>query len=610
MQRIIKLTKYRNLGLEEPATLILNHSIKRDEIGDLVILIGPNNSGKSNVLDALTSIANGQLSNRDVTTLSFENADRIPEISFGIRGDNDESIYYNLVLNKEPSVVANIKKEKIPLPTREELLVDARTAYELAMGRAMGIPFTNELIQKLESTNTRVDQALADRVINDIDRIEQAYMNRYGRPSNLGSILPPNSYWIKVRQARQASNINYANDWCKEKYGIPFMPAIITYKERQLSANDLKISPDNIGNSLFFQSLLATIGVNPEKITNAYQQYRSFGNIATLNKINKEVNSKIAKLNIQFNRMYFAEKDQYKFSVNLSENSISFGMARGKDEDPIMLEHQSTGFRWFFNLFFNFLSSTELKPGDIVIMDEPATNLHPKGQKELRRFIKTFARTSGLTFVIATHSPFLIDSDNYDELRVISMENNRSKIDNLFSAANANDPDSLLPIKESLTIEQNILYSLKTEIVWVEGITDYNYLTMFKNLLNIEDVAFIPFNGVGKTDDEQMAILKRLKSIEFHRFNLLCDGDKAGKKMKELCKGTCFEHMLLVSDLSTEQKKFREIEDLFSPEDRKKYGLPHKSGSASHLMKMNCKLTDFTEETIENFRSLFNELKY
>ena len=88
----------------------------------------------------------------------------------------------------------------------------------------------------------------------------------------------------------------------------------------------------------------------------------------------------------------------------------------------------------------------------------------------------------------------------------------------------------MLPIKESLTIEQNILYSLKTEIVWVEGITDYNYLTMFKNLLNIEDVAFIPFNGVGKTDEDQMSILKRLKSIEFHRFNLLCDGGQGRKE--------------------------------------------------------------------------------
>lgn len=63
------------------------------------------------------------------------------------------------------------------------------------------------------------------------------------------------------------------------------------------------------------------------------------------------------------------------------------------------------------------------------------------------------------------------------------MENNRSKIDNLFTAVNYEDPDSLLPIKESLTIEQNVIYILKTEVVWVEGITDYNYLTMFKKLL-------------------------------------------------------------------------------------------------------------------------------
>ena len=62
------------------------------------------------------------------------------------------------------------------------------------------------------------------------------------------------------------------------------------------------------------------------------------------------------------------------------------------------------------------------------------------------------------------------------------MLNNRAHIENLFTAANINDPDSLLPIKDALTIKQNILYDLGTEVFWVEGITDYNYLTLFKKL--------------------------------------------------------------------------------------------------------------------------------
>ena len=75
MERILKISKFRNIGLEKPETIVINHSVKKDEIGELVILIGPNNAGKSNVLDALKSVAAGTLSDRDVTTLSFNDND-------------------------------------------------------------------------------------------------------------------------------------------------------------------------------------------------------------------------------------------------------------------------------------------------------------------------------------------------------------------------------------------------------------------------------------------------------------------------------------------------------------------------------------------------------
>ena len=159
-----------------------------------------------------------------------------------------------------------------------------------------------------------------------------------------------------------------------------------------------------------------------------------------------------------------------------------------------------------------------------------------------------------------------------------------------------------------MTIEQNVLYNLKTEVVWVEGITDYNYLTMFKNLLGYKNIAFLPFNGVGKDDETQQKVLKRLVSIEFHKRNLLVDGDKAGKKMKMLCKDTAFSNAICISDLSTPEKKLTEIEDLFSCDDKKKFDLGQKSADQSSLMKATCRLEDFSQETVDNFKSLFIQL--
>ncbi len=51
-KRVLKLHHFRNLGRNLPAELLLNSSF--EEHGGLVILVGENNVGKSNVLEALT----------------------------------------------------------------------------------------------------------------------------------------------------------------------------------------------------------------------------------------------------------------------------------------------------------------------------------------------------------------------------------------------------------------------------------------------------------------------------------------------------------------------------------------------------------------------------
>ncbi len=50
-KRVLKLHPFRNLGKNSPAELLLNSSFEKH--GGLVILVGENNVGKSNVLEAL-----------------------------------------------------------------------------------------------------------------------------------------------------------------------------------------------------------------------------------------------------------------------------------------------------------------------------------------------------------------------------------------------------------------------------------------------------------------------------------------------------------------------------------------------------------------------------
>ncbi len=52
-KRVLKLHHFRNLGRKSPAKLLLNSSFENKH-GGLVVLVGENNVGKSNVLEALT----------------------------------------------------------------------------------------------------------------------------------------------------------------------------------------------------------------------------------------------------------------------------------------------------------------------------------------------------------------------------------------------------------------------------------------------------------------------------------------------------------------------------------------------------------------------------
>lgn len=615
MQRILNLSKYRNFGLDKDEEFIINNTMEKGKMGDLVIVIGPNNSGKSNVLDALHTIANKSgLTNRDITTLSFAEEMRNPSISLICRTKNEDVRYVADL--KGTHWVSNILRPEDKVPPFDSVKAVA-DYHGFAKRLSQDYPSIAHRMSAVAiptpAENLVVSQYIdifGEGLFRSISELRSLGFNpnrireRYLVPSECGAFFT----WLFDRavSVKPTPDVE-ANEWVKRECGVPFSTQIVYYAEQQISSNDMVASADNFVGNFFFASLFKAMSIDPQEVVNAYSQYREFRNVSSLTKIKKKLNKNLDKLASRFNKMYFAEKDKYKFIIELDDSKVSFGMERGEEGEPIMISQQSTGFRWFFNFYFNLLCGNKLNPGDIVIMDEPATNLHPQGQKELRSFVKEFAIKNDITFIIATHSPFLVDPDNYDELRVISMENNKSHIDNLFTAVNMDDPDSLLPIKESLTIKQNVLYDLDTEVVWVEGITDYCYLTMFKNLLGIKDIAFIPFQGVGENDERRDEILKRLVGVKFAKRNLLCDGDKAGLSMRKKCEQTCFKSMVCVSDLSTDGKKFKVIEDLFSEEDKKKFGLLKKACRAS-TMKKCCKLEDFTEETINNFKALFERI--
>ena len=617
MERSLRIESYRNIGFKDEKShrerLVINNSLKKGELGDLVILIGANNSGKSNVLSALETFGKGQLQERDVTDLYMEGECRKPVLTLFARSQNNEDEFsYKKTYQQNDEVLypETEEKDELKFITIENFLQSLQDVAYIGrnfLGGSQLQVFFDSYSERIESK--QFDNQDLNNAINEVFSLFDA-LQRQGVGRTFLQQARNTELVKEYNNSRNKEHKDYKtilNEKYSFNYGYNFIPSVISYENEEITNNSLITNFNNISNSNFFASVLHAINIDISTIKNAYDTFFKQKNKGVLSQLENKINKKLSSVSAKFNKLYFIEDATYAFKIDLESEKIFFSLFRG--EQTISLDYQSTGFRWFFNLFFNLLNSTDLNPGDIIIMDEPATHLHVQGQKELRVFLKDFAIKNDITIVIATHSPFLIDLDYLDELRVIVNKENISSIENNFAAVNANDPDSLLPIKESLTVENHILVNPEEKVVFVEGITDYNYLTAFKKLFGKTNITFLPINGVGKTKEDCEKISQRLMKIRKKDPILLVDNDKAGNCMKDVNKEN---KDFTILSLNQADSSFKTIESLFDPEDLKKFSLVDSEGkkhaSTSTVFKNQVlkNADEISKTTKQNFEKLFD----
>ena len=617
MERSLRIESYRNIGFKDEKShrerLVINNSLKKGELGDLVILIGANNSGKSNVLSALETFGKGQLQERDVTDLYMEEECRKPVLTLFARSQNNEDEFsYKKTYQQNDEVLypETEEKDELKFITIENFLQSLQDVAYIGrnfLGGSQLQVFFDSYSERIESK--QFDNQDLNNAINEVFSLFDA-LQRQGVGRTFLQQARNTELVKEYNNSRNKEHKDYKtilNEKYSFNYGYNFIPSVISYENEEITNNSLITNFNNISNSNFFASVLHAINIDISTIKNAYDTFFKQKNKGVLSQLENKINKKLSSVSAKFNKLYFIEDATYAFKIDLESEKIFFSLFRG--EQTISLDYQSTGFRWFFNLFFNLLNSTDLNPGDIIIMDEPATHLHVQGQKELRVFLKAFAIKNDITIVIATHSPFLIDLDYLDELRVIVNKENISSIENNFAAVNANDPDSLLPIKESLTVENHILVNPEEKVVFVEGITDYNYLTAFKKLFGKTNITFLPINGVGKTKEDCEKISQRLMKIRKKDPILLVDNDKAGNCMKDVNKEN---KDFTILSLNQADSSFKTIESLFDPEDLKKFSLVDSEGkkhaSTSTVFKNQVlkNADEISKTTKQNFEKLFD----
>ncbi|GAA9695741.1 hypothetical protein VN0003_02160 [Helicobacter pylori] len=324
------------------------------------------------------------------------------------------------------------------------------------------------------------------------------------------------------------------------------------------------------------------------------------------------------------NKFYDCSKKSTAYEIKLEIHDCR---KSDNQNEPIILSQQSTGFQWAFNFMFGFLynvgSHFSLNKNIIYVMDEPATHLSVPARKEFRRFLKEYAHKNHVTFVLATHDPFLVDTDHLDEIRIVKKETEGSVIKNHFNYPLNNaskDSDALDKIKRSLGVGQHVFHNpQKHRIIFVEGITDYCYLSAFKLYFNEREYkdnpipfTFLPISGLKNNPNDMKETIQKLCELDNNPIVLIDDDRKCVFNQKATSErfkraNKYLGNPITILQLSDCDRHFKQIEDCFSANDRNKYA---KNKRMELAMAFKTRLLYGGEDAIEkqtkrNFLKLF-----
>ena len=169
----------------------------------------------------------------------------------------------------------------------------------------------------------------------------------------------------------------------------------------------------------------------------------------------------------------------------------------------IEVDQRSAGFQWLVSFFVVFVAEAEdAHANSILLLDEPGLSLHGLKQREFRQTISRLAE--GNQTIYTTHSPFLVGPEELDLVRVVEMAN-RVDGTKVHTSVTASDPAALLPLQEALGYDlAQSLFAQQRNLV-LEGLTDYWYFEATAQLLRDAElielnkkIALLPANTAGK----------------------------------------------------------------------------------------------------------------
>ena len=566
------------------------------------ILVGPNEAGKTALLEALRQInttdeARGfdplrdyprKIYNDDIQSGRCDPSD-IPVASARFKPEPDDldglSEGFTKATYRCTRYLDNSFKHKIeggPQPVvfddrvRKDLLrmashVDKQTADERDADEQPPSGDLAEIIEEWQVGTTKIDgdratelQEWLDSIGVKIDENNTTEENRHNRLLEYTRIPQQRATALGAFKARLPVFVYYSN-YFRVRPNIHLR----RFADRT-EHHPLDDERYDYGNLCLLKLLgftarqLANLGDAPDPgdDADAFESYRG-----QLDERRFQLNAASLSLTKQINSAWNPDHSRAEADRVLIQADGQYLKVVVQDELGVEVEfdQRSAGFQWLVSFFVVFFAEAQRAHANaILLLDEPGLSLHGLKQREFRQTVSQLAETNQTLYT--THSPFLVGPDELDLVRVVEMTD-RDTGTEVHTGVTAGDPAALLPLQEALGYDlAQSLFAQRRNLV-LEGLTDYWYFEATAQLLrdariaDLNDkIALMPAEGAGKVVYfATILYANRLKVAA------LLDSDNAGDnaaKKDTLIHALGYNNILRTADVCPGSITKPEIEDL------------------------------------------------
>jgi len=563
-------------------------------VGDLAAFVGRNESGKTTILQALT------LLNKDEQVSELDLCDEMnEELKDEIKlaeGDFDLSQYEREILKEKFPSLPDIKKIKLFRTNRDQKVQYEFEDIELSEEKNKGLNswenFSKQIIEFLDTIpnhlRIQVDTKFFDESVPRNQEVFDSGMAEFSNQFHVIAIQEPSviEEWEKIYESPDNQFSNLLSGESEKSALQNFIaselhPRFVYFSDYKKIYGNINLNEylreekgDRVDSIEFVEEF-----DKAETVRNLF--YLAELDIKELDEVKTSPSKCIKLLNAASNRLTKKLNPAWKgdpIHVDLRYNPgnimsvvISDVHKDGTITNTGLLNRRAEGFKWTFSFIVNFAAETqrsELKEA-ILLLDEPARNLHPTQQMGISDLLKNLAGSNQVLY--ATHSPFMIFDYTPGNLLVVELDKRKHLSRIFYDYWNADDK-TLTPILYGLSrgqVESIVDREIGTNsrpVIIVETMSDAMYLNAFDKFLQDPNISMNPLNIIAAYNKNSVLPLAIFYRNHGYKTFVLLDNTDESKQISAQLVSNEFSSIQTIF-FEREGKKLESIEDYIVLED-------------------------------------------